>query len=254
MQMVTLVFQDEPGRLVSASNLVLPRPQGRPALVVHRLKDPTSVKDLIERLGVPHCEAGPVFSFATRGDVSLESLTADGDVLEVRGARPRLLPDPRFLCDGHLGKLARLLRVMGFDTAWDDSWSEARMARRGVNENRTVLSRSRSLLKRAAMDNAMLIRSAGPDEQAREVIRRFLLADHVRMFGRCSRCNGLLREVPKVEIAERIPPKTAKWLDTYYLCRECDQLFWEGTHVTALRLRVEKILARSAGPDRPEPS
>jgi len=254
MQTVTLVFQDEPGRLVSASTLVMPRRQGRPALVVRRIRESTSVKDLIEALGVPHCEAGSVFSLATREDIPLDSLTADGDVLEVRGARPRRLADPRFLCDGHLGKLARLLRVMGFDTAWDDSWSEARMARRGVNENRTVLSRSRSLLKRTAMDNAMLIRSDGPDEQAGEVMRRFLLANEVRMFGRCSKCNGLLREVAKVDIAERIPPRTAKWLDTYYLCRECDQLFWEGTHVTVLRLRVEKILARCTGPDRPEAS
>jgi uncharacterized protein with PIN domain len=254
MQTVTLVFQDEPGRLVSASTLVLPHRHGGPALVVHRLTEPTSVKDLIEALGVPHCEAGPVYSLTTRKKIPLDSLTAHGDVLEVRTAQPRRFADPRFLCDGHLGKLARLLRVMGFDTAWDDSWSEARMARRGVNEIRTVLSRSRSLLKRAAMDNAMLIRSDEPDQQALEVMRRFQLARQVRMFGRCSKCNALLREVAKAEIASRIPPRTAKWLDTYYLCRECDQLFWEGTHVTALRLRIAKILARFTGPDRPEPS
>jgi uncharacterized protein with PIN domain len=104
------------------------------------------------------------------------------------------------------------------------------------------------------MDNAMLIRSDVPDEQAAEVLRRFLLAPQVHLFGRCSKCNGLLREVPKVDVAPRIPPKTARWLDTYYLCRQCDHLFWEGTHVTALRRRVEKILVRSALPGRPDAS
>ncbi len=226
----------------------------RPAPVTRNLAEPSSLKDLIESLGVPHCEVGSVHSLVSHRDLPLDSQTVPGDVLEVRGVKPHRLSTPSFLCDGHLGKLALLMRVMGFYTAWDNSWSEPRMARRGTNENRTVLTRSLSLLKRASMDNAMLIRSDDPDEQAREVVHRFLLADQVRMFGRCSKCNGLLKEVAKADVAARIPPKTAKWLDTYYLCRDCDQLFWEGTHVTALRRRVEKILARRANPDRPDPS
>ncbi len=68
------------------------------------------------------------------------------------------------------------------------------------------------------------------------------------MFGRCSRCNGLIREVAKAAVADRIPPRTAKWLDTYYTCVDCDHLFWQGTHVTALQKRVAAILARS-GPE-----
>ncbi len=241
-------------RLIPASALVFPRQPGQPALVVRSLTEPSSLKDLIESVAVPHCEIGMVYSLVSNQELPLDSLTVPGDVLEIHGARPRRLTSSSFLCDGHLGKLALLMRVMGFDTAWDDSWSEPRMARRGINENCTVLTRSRSLLKRASMDNAMLIRSDDPDEQTREVVCRFLLADQVRMFGRCSKCNGLLREVAKADVAARIPPKTAKWLDTYYLCRDCDQLFWEGTHVTALRRRVEKILARGATPDRPDPS
>ena len=239
MLTLTIIFQEDPGR---------------PEPVVRSLAEPSSLKDLIESLAVPHCEIGSVYSLVSGKELPLDSLTVPGDVLEVRGVAPRRLTSPRFLCDGHLGKLALLLRVMGFDTAWDNSWSEPRMARRGTNENRTVLTRSLSLLKRASMDNAMLIRSDDPDEQAREVVCRFLLADQVRMFGRCSKCNGLLREVAKADVAARIPPKTAKWLDTYYLCRDCDQLFWEGTHVTDLRRRVAKILARGATPDRPDPS
>jgi uncharacterized protein with PIN domain len=254
MLTLMVIFQDGPGRLIPASALVFRRQPSLPTLVVRSLAEPTSVKDLIESLAVPHCEVGIVYSLISRKELPLDSLTVPGDVLEVRGVQPRRLTSPSFLCDGHLGKLALLLRVMGFDTAWDQSWSEPGMARRGINENRTVLTRSRSLLKRASMDNAMLIRSDVPDEQACEVVRRFLLADQVQMFGRCSKCNGLLRKTAKVEVAARIPPKTAKWLDTYYLCRDCDQLFWEGTHVTALRLRVEKILARCAAPDRPDPS
>ncbi len=244
-----LIFHKDLGALISASTLVYPRHSGHPALVLRHLAESSSLKDLIESIGVPHCEIGTVVSLVTGSELPLDALTVDGDGLAVAGVRPQLLDSPRFLCDGHLGKLALLLRIMGFDTEWDDSWSEPGMARRGINENRTVLTRSRSLLKRASMDNAMLVRSDIADTQAAEVLRRFLLTDQVRLFGRCSKCNGLLGEVAKDDVAARIPPRTAKWLDTYYLCRECDHLFWEGTHVTALRNRVEKILARCAATD-----
>lgn len=221
-------------------------------MAVRHLQESTSLKDLIESLGVPHCEIGSVHSLVRDRELPLDARTVDGDVLEVFGVRPHRLASARFLCDGHLGKLAVLLRVMGFDTAWDDSWSEPGMARRGLNEGRTVLTRSRSLLKRADMNDAMLILSDHPDAQAREVAQRFLLTDQVRLFGRCSRCNGLLKAVAKAEVASRIPPLTAKWLDSYYLCADCDQLFWEGTHVTALRRRIKRILAACASPDRPD--
>ena len=247
-----LIFQPNLGSLIPTSNQVSPRQPGEPAVVLRRLAEPSALKDLIESVGVPHCEIGTIHSLVSGADLPLEARTLDGDVLEIRGAAPRWLASPRFLCDGHLGKLAVLLRVLGFDTAWDDSWSEPALTRRGINEKRTVLSRSRSLLKRAVMDNAMLIRADDPDAQAAEVVGRFLLADRVRLFGRCSKCNGLLAEVPKEEVASRIPPKTAKWLDTYYLCRDCDQLFWEGTHVTALRGRVSKILADLTATNRPD--
>ncbi len=249
MLTMTLIFQKDLGTLIPPSALVFPPHTGRPALVLRHLTQPSSLKDLIESLGVPHCEIGTVFSLISGLELPLDARTVASDVLAVAGADPRSLASPRFLCDGHLGKLALLLRVMGFDTAWDDSWSEPGMARRGINEKRTVLTRSRSLLKRASMDNAMLIRSGVADLQAAEVLRRFLLVSQVRLFGRCSKCNGRLREVAKADVAARIPPRTAKWLDTYYLCRECDHLFWEGTHVTALRQRVARILSQCAATD-----
>jgi uncharacterized protein with PIN domain len=204
-----VIFHRALGDLIPPSRPAFRPGIGDPVVVLRRLTEPTSVKDLVESLGVPHCEIGSVTSLVRNRACPLDSRTVDGDVLAVRPVRPRPLASPRFLCDGHLGKLALLLRVMGFDTAWDDAWSEPGMARRGLNEGRTVLTRSRSLLKRAELDNAMLLRSDAPDEQAVEVLRRFVLADRVRLFGRCSRCNGSLREVAKARVAVRIPPRTA---------------------------------------------
>lgn len=202
----------------------------------------TSVKDAIEALGIPHGEIGAVVA-ADGSPRALDDPVADGDRLSVAGVA-RADPGPgRFLCDRHLAALARLLRTLGFDTAWDPAWGPAELARRGLNEDRILLSGSRALLKRRLLGAAMLIRDDDPDAQVAAVIRRFGLAGRARPFARCPLCNGGVRPVPKADVAARIPPKTARWLDEYFLCAGCGQLYWEGTHVAALRARLAGILA-----------
>lgn len=210
---------------------------------VRRLAAPTTVKDLLEALGVPHCEIGAVTN--GRRLLELDHLLTCDQVLTVSPTEPAPLAHPRFICDQHLGSLARLLRMLGFDTAWDGQWREPALARRAANEQRVVLSRSRSLLKRREIPRALLIRSQRGDSQATEVVRRFRLAGQVRLFGRCTRCNGAVDAVAKDQVLARIPPRTRLWLDEYHLCRQCGQLYWEGTHVEKVRTRLAAILAGS---------
>jgi uncharacterized protein with PIN domain len=215
-----------------------------------RVNEHTSVFDLLGSLGIPPCEVGPVKLLANGNPVDPESRVTREGTLVVEAAPPRALESPRFLGDLHLGRLIRFLRVLGFDTAWENSGSEAAVAERGVAEDRVVLSRNLALLKRRTMRRAMLVLSDDPEHQVAEVLHRFRVADKVRMFGRCSRCNGSIVPVAKAEVADRIPPKTARWLDTYYVCGDCDHLFWEGTHVLALRERLKTILSAIGNEDR----
>jgi len=233
MLTITLVFAGSLARLATGRS-----GQGR---VVRRLPGPTSVKDAIEAVGVPHCEIGTVTD--TGGEArALDTMVAGGDVLTVSPVLHADHGDARFLCDGHLGALARLLRTLGFDTTWYPHAVEAEIARRGLKEGRIVLSGHRALLKRRELVRAMLIRDDDPDRQASAVVRRYGLTPLARPFGRCPRCNGPVNEVPKAAVADRIPPRTAAWLDVYYVCAGCNQLYWEGTHVTALRARLTAIL------------
>ncbi len=192
---------------------------------------PAGLKDLVESVGIPHCEIGTI-----GGDLSSpDGLVGDGCRVTVAAAQPFFLRDARFLCDGHLGRLARWLRLLGFDTLWDPAWREAEVARRGVNEGRTVLSRSLALLKRRELTRAMLVRPDDPREQVRQVAIRFGLAGRERSFSRCSVCNGEIEPVAKADVLPLIPPKTAAWLDDYYRCTGCGKLYWEGTHTGPLR-------------------
>ena len=209
-----------------------------------RLPGPTSVKDALEALGVPHVEIGEV---SLGGHpASLTDRVLDGAEVAAWSAAPRDLPDPRFLCDLHLGKLCRLLRFCGFDTLWHRDWREAALARIAVREGRTLLSRHRALLKRSAVTSGLLLRANDADGQLVEVLRRFRLAERLSSPGRCAACNGRLVATAKAEVPVPIPPRTAAWLDDYWLCADCGQLFWEGTHVARLRQRVARAATAAA--------
>jgi uncharacterized protein with PIN domain len=180
-----------------------------PDRLVRRLPAPTSAKDAVEATGIPHCEIGRIES--TGRPLDMADSVGDGACLDVFPTAQQHLREPRFLCDQHLGKLARLLRIMGFDVAYGADWSPPEVARRTVNTE----------------------------------LQRFQLAASVQLFGRCGLCNGQLKTVAKHDVADRIPPLTARWLDVYYLCDSCDQLYWEGTHVSILRDRVAAIISRA---------
>lgn len=240
MLTITIVFTAD------LADLLGPADARRAAAVRRVLPAVTSVKDAIEALGIPHGEIGAVTA-ADGSPRRLDDPVADGDRLAVAGVARADPGRARFLCDRHLAALARLLRTLGFDTAWNPAWGPAELARRGLHEDRILLSGSRALLKRRLLGPAMLVRDDEPDAQAAAVIRRYGLAGRARPFARCPLCNGEVGPVAKADVAARIPPRTAAWLDEYYQCAGCGQLYWEGTHVAALRARQAAILAAADG-------
>lgn len=222
---------------------VLPgRPSGAAATRVRTLPAPTSVKDALEALGLPHVEIGRVTLDGR--EATLDHRVDDGVMLAAAAVVPSPLADPRFLCDEHLGKLARLLRIMGFDAVDAAAPTEPAVARQAVRERRVLLSRGRAILKRREIARGMLILPDRVDDQAVAVLRRFVLADRVAPYSRCARCNGRVAPVAKAMVAAAIPPRTAAWRDEYYRCEACGHLYWEGTHVERLRARIAAIIAR----------
>ena len=258
--MIEIVFQlsgDLPA-LIGRAGLVSSAAgeKADPAVRGRRLREPASLKDALEGLGIPHTEVD-LLLVAGR-PVSFDYLVGPGDRIEVFPTPPagtgelpwpedRLQPRPlsrsRFVCDQHLGKLARLLRIPGFDTLYERDWFESKIASTVAREDRAVLTCSRALLKRNRIGRGRLVRARRADAQAAEVLHHFGLTGEVQLFGHCSLCNGRLAAVPKADVRDRIPPLTWKWRDEYFLCRHCDQLYWEGTHVARLRDRISVILA-----------
>jgi uncharacterized protein len=219
------------------------------------------VKDLIEAMGVPHTEVdlilvdGRPVDFAYRlkdsDRISVYPVFEALDIAPVSRLRPRPLRQTRFAADVHLGRLARYLRLLGFDTLYRTHWSDAELAEAAVSERRILLTRDRGLLKRSAVDHGYLVRSNEPHAQLGEVLERFDLRSALRPFSRCMACNGEVRPVPKDEIAGRLPPRTARYYDEFWRCERCGRLYWKGGHYRSLEALVRAALGeRGDGQNR----
>jgi hypothetical protein len=217
----------------------------------------TSVKDLIESLGVPHTEVEVIlangvsvnFSYIVKDsdDLSIYPMFESVDVSPILKLRDEPLRETRFVLDCHLGRLARYLRQFGFDTLYRNDYNDDDLAEISSTQHRILLTRDRNLLKRSIITHAYFIRDHDPRKQLDEVIRRFDLKNRIIPFGRCTRCNGIVEEVDKTAIEDQLEPKTRKYFDTFWQCSSCGQIYWEGSHVKHMLELTDEVLNSEAG-------
>ncbi len=198
-----------------------------------------SVKHLIEALGIPHVEIGSVI--ADGRQVEDNYRPHDGDRIEVRPAAD-LPPEPRFLLDNHLGRLAAYLRMLGFDCLYDNAFSDEQIAGILADDPRVLLTRDRRLLMRKVVRYGYCLRSLEPQEQLREVVQRFDLRAQAQPFHRCLHCNHVLERVEKSAVLDRLEPKTKLYYNEFVRCPACGNIYWKGSHYDRMQAIVEKIL------------
>lgn len=188
-----------------------------------------SIKHVVESIGVPHTEIGRVTANGQPADLSRH--LQNGDRVEIfPHALPIVLEEPRFVADGHLGRLAAYLRMLGFDTWYERIADDAQLAEISSRERRLLLTRDVGLLKRREVAQGYCVRAHKPHDQLREVSRRFALRSQLLPFRRCMECNGLLASVAKTEIADLLPPHTRETKDDFSRCLNCRKIYWRGTH------------------------
>ena len=220
---------------------------------VREVNEVASVKDMIEALGVPHTEVDLVLANGESVDFSHQVHDGDRvsvfpvfetfDITPIARVRPAPLRRVGFVLDIHLGKLARYLRLLGFDALYCNDYTDVELARISREDGRVLLTRDRGLLKRSMVTHGCCVRSTDPREQLREVVRRLDLSRSVRPFTRCMRCNGVLAAVDKAEIADLLEPKTRRYYDKFRRCGACRHIFWDGSHTGHLSALVEEVQA-----------
>lgn len=148
-------------------------------------------------------------------------------------------PPVRFVADAMLGKLAKWLRILGCDTAYDPDLADGELAERAIREGRVVLTRDTLLIQRRAVrDNHFLVRAESCRDQLREVVDRFRIDPSGQPFTRCVRCNELLEGVPRRRAAGKVPPHVYDTREEFASCPGCGRIYWNATH----RARMEKCL------------
>ena len=151
--------------------------------------------------------------------------------------------NPRFFADAMLGRLARWLRILGYDTSYEAHVEDAALVRRAIQEERVILPRDRALPEEFRVPALVLVEAERPAEQLRELVRRFRLDTEGRLFTRCSRCNAGLESVPRSQIAERVPARILRDHDHFKHCPGCGRVYWEGSHVDRIRSAIRRALA-----------
>lgn len=211
-----------------------------------------AVKDPIEVLGVPHSEVDLVlangvsvgfdYRLKNRDRIAVYPVFESLDISELQRLRPRPLRKTAFIVDVNLGKLARRLRMLGFDTAWSNRLEDREIVDRAVREKRIILTRDRRLLFHRSVTHGYWVRSDDPDIQLEEVMQRLDLQRQVRPLQRCLACNGLIEAVERERVWDRLEPLTRRHYDRFYRCPDCDRIYWEGSHVEQMSESIRQLI------------
>ena len=225
--------------------------------VERALWEKTSVKDVIESCGVPHPEVDLIlvdeqpldFHHTLRTDADVDVYPVQSPCTDFEKHRLQVPRIKHFIVDGHLGKLTRNLRLLGFDIAYDPQAQDPQLLSVMESENRALLTRDRRLLMHAVVQTGYCPRSQNSHEQTIEVVRRFDLFDSIAPFTRCLRCNASVQKVAKADVIEKLEPLTKIYYEEFRHCMGCGQIYWAGSHFSKLQERLEEIRAQFSTTD-----
>jgi hypothetical protein len=210
-----------------------------------------SVKDTIQAIGVPHTAIDLIlvsgrsvdFSHRLRGGerVAVYPVFERLDISPVIRLRPRPLRCTRFILDVHLGKLARYLRMLGFDTVYDPGWDNSTLIDLSLRQERIILTRGLGILKQSRVTHGYWLRHREPRQQLREVLLALDQFRQLQPFARCLDCNGRIDPVDKTVIRGLIDPNIFQRFRELRDCQDCRKIYWRGSHYEPMLQWVSEL-------------
>jgi uncharacterized protein with PIN domain len=149
---------------------------------------------------------------------------------------------PRFAADAMLGRLARWLRVLGWDTFYDIAVADPVLVRLAREEARVLLTRDRHLLRELRPALSFEVRQDDPLQQLRDLVQGLQLAAPRELFTRCLLCNAALETMDPAEARPLLPEGVRELPRPVRRCPMCGRLYWEGSHVRRMRAAIERVL------------
>jgi uncharacterized protein len=144
---------------------------------------------------------------------------------------PLIFEDFKFITDASLGRLAKCLRILGYDTVVFTKEAGREMLRQAEAEGRIVLTRRRDMTERQFSGRLFLITVVDVAGQLNNVINKYSLkVDRQKMFGICLHCNEKLYSVVREDVCDLVPPFVFENCAEYNQCPQCHKVYWAGTH------------------------
>ena len=217
----------------------------------HSFHGTPSVKDTVQAIGVPHTAIDLIlvdghsvdFAHRLRGGerIAVYPVFERLDISPLIRLRPKPLRDTRFILDVHLGKLARYLRMLGFDAKYDREWDDNTIIDQSLEQKRIILTRDIGLLKHSRVTHGYWLRHHQPLEQLQELLSSLDLSRQLRPFTRCMDCNGQIQQVPRSKISTLVDAEIFKRFEAFWRCRDCRKIYWQGSHYHRMLEQISKI-------------
>lgn len=210
-----------------------------------------SIKDTIEAIGVPHTAVDLIlidgksvdFGYRMQGSeqVAVYPIFELFDITPLVHLRARPLRKTKFVVDVNLGKLARKLRLLGFDSLYRNDLSDHEIVTSSVQQRRIILTRDRAILKHSSVTHGYWVRNTQPTAQISEVVERLQLINNFRPFTRCSYCNEALHRVDKSLIRELLPNRIYQLFKLFMRCDGCQRIYWQGSHYERIDQWIKQL-------------
>ncbi|MBI3947020.1 MAG: Mut7-C RNAse domain-containing protein [Armatimonadetes bacterium] len=157
-------------------------------------------------------------------------------------------PPPRFAADSNVGRLARWLRILGYDVTYDAFIADAELVRQALAEERIILTRDNGIVQRKAARRCVFVRDDHVEAQLRQVISECSLhLEPDRFWTRCPMDNAETHPVAKCAVADRVPPYTFRTHDHFSECPRCRRVYWRGSHLDRFRRRLAQVAGFEEG-------
>jgi len=199
-----------------------------------------TVKDAIEAIGVPHTEIDLILvngksvefehKIHDKEDIAVYPVFESMDIDPLYRLRPKPLRITQFLADVNLGKLARYMRMLGFNTMYQTDFEDHQIIRISLEEKRIILTRDQGLLKHKQVTHGYWVRNTQIQRQVNEVVQRMDLSGKIVPFSRCMDCNGVVEPIAKSKIIHLLKEGTKRDYDEFYQCKSCNKVYWKGSH------------------------
>ena len=150
----------------------------------------------------------------------------------------------KFIVDCMLGKLAKWLKILGFDAVFFSKIEDSELLTLAQKEGRILLTRDNRLIEKARSIQTLFIGSEDWNEQVEQVLDVYELWQNIQPYSRCIECNVKLRDLPKSRARNLVTPFVFEQADAFAICPSCSRIYWKGTHHEDMEYKIDEIMKK----------